>query len=206
MASTLKLTYFNGAGRAHVTRVCLGLAGIEFEDERISFQDLVAGRGEAGRSDRFPLGALPVLTLPSGKVITQSSAIARYVAKLAKLYPEDAEKALLVDEIIDTCNDCITGAPQNPDPEVKKKLREEFAAGKLKVFYSFLADKLSGSTGAYSTGTELTVADIQLYTLLKSLRSGNFDHIASDYDATWPVFESFINTMESNATFAPYKL
>jgi hypothetical protein len=33
---TLKLTYFNGTGRAEITRLLLSAAGIAFEDIRLS--------------------------------------------------------------------------------------------------------------------------------------------------------------------------
>lgn len=192
--------------RAYAIRTCLNIAGVPFEDERISFNDLKARRGESGRSKEVPLGSLPVLTFPDGKVVTQSLAIARYAAKLAKLYPEDPLQALFVDEIIDTVGDVTTNAPQNPDAETKKKLREEYAAGKMNTFYSYFAEKLTASSGPFLFGASFTVADIALYGLLKSVRGGNFDYIPGDYDAKWPVLQQFIDALEANAVFAPHKL
>ena len=46
----------------------MGIAGIPFEDEKISFEQLVEKRGPKGRSASIPLGSLPVMTLPDGKV------------------------------------------------------------------------------------------------------------------------------------------
>ena len=38
--STIKLTYFDmDGGRAETTRIALSIAGIEFEDHRISFEE-----------------------------------------------------------------------------------------------------------------------------------------------------------------------
>lgn len=108
-------------GRAFVARACFRIAGVPFEDETITFDEFKARRGEQGYSDTIPSGSLPVLTLPSGKVICQSGAILRYAAKLAKLYPTDNdEEALLIDEIVETCADIASSAPQHADPEVKK--------------------------------------------------------------------------------------
>jgi hypothetical protein len=42
--------------------------------------------------------------------------------------------------------------------------------------------------------------------MIKHFRSGKFDHVPADYDAQWSVFQTFLETMEGNATFAPYKL
>ena len=35
----VKLTYFNGRGRAEVARLILTIAGEEFEDDRVEFSD-----------------------------------------------------------------------------------------------------------------------------------------------------------------------
>jgi glutathione S-transferase len=101
--------------------------------------------------------------------------------------------------------DTLGGIARNGDPDTIKRLREEYAAGKLKTFFSYLAEKLE-SNGPYVTGAQLTVADISLYGMVKHFRSGKFDYVPVDYDAQWPVFQTFLETMEGNATFAPYKL
>ena len=163
-------------------------------------------RGETGRSSAIPLGSLPVLTLASGVVVVESAAIARYAAKLAKLYPIEPLQALFVDEILEVVADVVNGLPQNPDVDTKKKLREDYAAGKLNSYYSFLAEKLEANGGSFFVGSEFSVADIAVYGVLKGLRSGNFDFIAATYDEKWPVFQGFLDTIEANPVFAPYKL
>lgn len=139
-------------------------------------------------------------------MVTQSAAISRYAAKLANLYPSDPEQALFADEISDVVGDIGNGLPQTPDAELRKTLREAYAAGKLNTYYSYLAEKLEASAGPYFNGTTFTVADITVYGVVKMLRSGRFDHIPADYDAKWPVFESLVTALESDAVFAPYKL
>ncbi len=203
--SKLTLTYFPLPGKAYVARVCLGIAKVDWEDEKISGEELVVRRGTAGRSATIPLGQLPTLTLPSGAVITQSAAIARYAAKLANLYPTDPEQALLVDEIIDTVNDIGSAIPRPTDASLVKTQREEFAAGKLNIYFSFLAEKLAANNGPFLAGSVYSVADIYLYQVVKFIRKAVYDHIPADYDSKWPVFERFVNAMESDAVFAPYK-
>ena len=56
----VRLTYFDGAGRAELSRLILAAAGIEFEDRRIDSQDwkeLKPG-SFSGRVDSFYLGNL----------------------------------------------------------------------------------------------------------------------------------------------------
>ena len=162
-------------------------------------------KGEAGHTKEIPLGSLPVLTLADGTVVTQSMAMGRYAAKLANLYPSDPPEALFVDEILETVNDVLSLLPRNTVVDMQKTLREEYAAGKLKTFYTFFADKLAAGGGTYITGGKLSVADIALYGMVKQFRSGSFDHIPADYDAKWPEFEAFITHLEADAVFAPYK-
>lgn len=52
----------------------------------------------------MPFGQVPVLEV-DGKVINQSMAIARYVAKLVKLAGKDDMQALEIDAIVDSVND-----------------------------------------------------------------------------------------------------
>lgn len=147
---------------------------------------------------------VPILTLPSGKIVVESGAISRYAAKRAGLYPEDAEKQLLVDEILELVSSLMSKAPQDKDPELKKKNREEFAAGFLTTGFNHIASRLV--EGPLFLGTELSVADIQFYSVVKMLRSGHFDHVSTDFDAKWPVIEKFVGALEADTRFAPHKL
>lgn len=58
---TLRLTYFDGPGRADPVRWALRFAGIEFEDERLSLAEWDEMR-ESGERD-VPLHQLPLLTV-----------------------------------------------------------------------------------------------------------------------------------------------
>merc|ERR1719271_1583485 len=133
-----KFTYFDGAGRALPCRVALfnafGKDG--WTDDRLSFADF----GPKKAAGAFPLGSLPVLTLPDGREICQSMAIAVWAAKHGEkpLYPSDPTEALLVDEVFQSAFELLGKAPQDPDQEVKKKKREEFAAGGMKTFMQML--------------------------------------------------------------------
>ena len=173
IANMLKLTHFDAPSRAFTTRVAFGIANVDFEDERITYSELETRRGENGSSTEVPLGGLPVLTLPNGKAICQSGAITRYAAKRAGLYPSDPEQSLLVDEIIECAADAYTQAPQDKDDAVKKQKREEFAAGYLKKLFNLFAQRLAGA-GPYICGENLTIADIQLYGVVKAIRGGSF--------------------------------
>mmetsp|Transcript_2837 Transcript_2837/g.4618 ORF Transcript_2837/g.4618 Transcript_2837/m.4618 type:complete len:132 (-) Transcript_2837:1877-2272(-) len=94
------LTYFPVPGRGFPIRVCLGAAGVEYEDKHINYQQLVDGRGPEGASDEYPLGSVPVLKLESGVTYCQSGALLRYAGKKCGMYPKDDDDlCLAIDEV-----------------------------------------------------------------------------------------------------------
>jgi glutathione S-transferase len=171
---SLKLTYFPAAGRAFVTRLCLRAAGVPFEDERIGFPALVALKGEAGFSPAVPLGQLPIITLPSGEVVTQSGAHFRWAAKKAGLYPADADAALLVDEVMHVCDEMSSKLPQHADKEVKKSMREAFVKDVMPKYMGFLEKKLAARGGKFFGGASIDVADLSLFTTFLSIKKGSW--------------------------------
>ena len=74
-----------------------------------SFEDFGAAKAEG----KYKTG-LPVLTLPSGQEVTQSSAMLRFAGSIGadRLYPSDPSAALICDSVIDTCQDALTKCPQ----------------------------------------------------------------------------------------------
>lgn len=131
MAAKLKLTYFDmHGGRGEVARLALALGGIDFEDERISFQ--VFGENK----DSFPFGRIPVLEVDD-VVISQSNSINRYVGKLAGLYPSGALEAFHCDETMGCVEDIgtiVVSTFSIQDEEEKKKARIALAAGPITFF------------------------------------------------------------------------
>ena len=70
--SSYKVVYFDGRGRAELTRLVFGAAGQNFEDVRV--KDWPNGK------DAAPLGQLPYLVVDDLK-IPQSISMARFVAR-----------------------------------------------------------------------------------------------------------------------------
>ena len=95
------LTYFDfDGGRAEPTRIAMSIAGVEFEDCRISFSEF--GEMRAGT----PLNAVPIVKINS-VAYTQSNAMNRYFGKLAGLYPSDPWQAFLCDEVLGIVEDAF---------------------------------------------------------------------------------------------------
>ena len=171
-----KLTYFDfDGGRGEPIRIALHAAGIEFEDERLSFLEF----GEARGNMRF--NAVPVLEI-DGAQVTQSNAISRYIGKMAGLYPTDDLQALYCDEVLESLEDLSNHIVQTIglEGDELQQAREALAEGRMPVFLKGLDALLTRGGGEYFADGRVTIADIKAFLQVRSLRSGLLDHIPTD--------------------------
>ncbi len=97
------LRYFDDAkGRAELPRLIFIYGNVLFEDRTISFQEYEQARD----SGKLPFEQLPTLEV-GNTIIGQSSAIARYAAKEAGLYPLDSVQAAISDMVVDAWRDLL---------------------------------------------------------------------------------------------------
>jgi glutathione S-transferase len=173
---TYKLTYFDfDGGRGESVRIALHAAGIEFEDERLSFEEF----GEMRHTLRF--SSLPALEI-DGNPVTQSNAILRYIGKMAGLYPEDDLQALYCDEVLDANEDVyhyIVPTLFLQGDELRAA-REKLVAGWLTIYLKGLGQLLARGGGKYFANDRLTVADLKTLVQVRALRSGGMDHVPTD--------------------------
>lgn len=174
--SNYKLTYFDiDGGRAEPIRIAFHAAGIDFDDDRISFADF----GEMRRYTRF--SSVPVLEM-DGAAVTQSNAIARYVGKMAGLYPEDDLQSLYCDEAMGALEDLLhhTVRTFGLEGDELKRAREALVDGWLTVYLRGLDELLVRGGGAYFADHRLTVADLKAFVQTRSLCEGVLDHVPTD--------------------------
>ena len=171
-----KLTYFDiDGGRAEPIRIAFHVAGIDFEDNRISFAEF----GEMRSTTRF--NSVPVLEI-DGAQVTQSNAMSRYVGKMAGLYPVDDLQALYCDEVLGALEDLSNRIVRTfglPEDELKAA-REELVDGWLTTFLRGLDQLLIRGGGEYFANNQLTVADLRAFVQSRSLGSGILDYVPKD--------------------------
>ena len=174
--SGYKLTYFDiDGGGGEVTRIALHAAGMEFEDNRISFPAV----GEARRNMRF--NAVPVLEV-DGEEVSQSDAMSRYVGRLAGLYPTDPMQALYCDEVMGALEDLTHFTVQTfgLEGDALKEARKQLVDGKMTVFLKGVQGLLHRGGGEYFADNQLTVADLRSFVQVRSLSAGLLDHVPAD--------------------------
>lgn len=171
-----RLTYFDiDGGRGEPVRIAFHAAGVDFEDDRISFPEFMEKREDM----RFTCA--PVLYV-DGVAVTQSNSMCRYVGKLAGLYPEDALQALYCDEAMGAVEDLLHQIVPTfgLEGDALKEAREKLAEGWITVFLRGLGELMERGGGEYFADGRLTVADLKVFVQIRSLESGNLEHIPGD--------------------------
>lgn len=171
-----KLNYFDiDGGRGEVTRIALHVAGIDFEDNRLSFPQFA----EARTNMRF--NAVPTLEI-DGEEFSQSDAMSRYVGRLAGLYPTDPLQAMYCDEVLGAYEDLTHFVVRTfgLEGDALQEARQNLMEGKMTVFLIGLQELLQRG-GEYFADNQLTIADIRSYVQIKSLSAGVLDHIPADF-------------------------
>ena len=174
--SSYKLTYFDfDGGRAEPIRIAFHAAGIDFEDNRLSFPEF----SEMRQGTRF--NSVPVLEI-DGAAVTQSNALSRYVGKMAGLYPADDLQALYCDEVLGALEDLSHYIVRTfgLQGEELRLAREELVDGWLSVYLRGLDELLARGGGEYFADNGLTVADLKALSQTRWLRSGGLDYVPTD--------------------------
>ncbi|MCP4341637.1 MAG: glutathione S-transferase [Desulfobulbaceae bacterium] len=174
--STYKLTYFDiDGGRAEPIRIAFHTAGIDFEDNRISFAEF----GEMRSSTRF--NSVPVLEV-DGAQITQSNALSRYIGKMADLYPLDNLQALYCDEVLGALEDLTHYIVRTYglQEEELQLARQNLVDGWMSTYLRGLDQLLIRGGGNYFADNQLTVADLRAFVQTRSLSAGILDYVPTD--------------------------
>ncbi len=129
----------------------------------------------------LPFNCVPVLEI-DGDQVTQSNALARYVGRMAGLYPEDDLQALYCDEVMGAVEDLLHSMVLTfgLEGEELREAREKLVAGWLTVFVRGLGDLLTRGGGEYFADNRLTMADLKVFVITRWLRSGSLEHVPAD--------------------------
>lgn len=165
MAPTYRLTYFDATGIGECIRFLFSYGGIPFEDNRIEF-NLNKWRT---RKDKPMYGFLPLLEV-DGKMVNQSIAIARFLAKKVGLVGKDDWENLEIDAVVDTQNDLrlkLTELLLTLDKDKKTEIKEEYRKNLLPYYLSRFETQV-GENGGYFVGGKLTLADFHFVGVLNA--------------------------------------
>lgn len=175
-----KLTYFNSRGIAEPIRFMFALAGVEYEDYRFPAEPVEILGGVARPAafiqtkENYPFAQVPVLEV-NGKVMAQSRAIERYLAKQFGFFGHNDYEAQLIDSVVEHLHDLTLAFRQaeEKDKATNSKTEEDrFFGGTLATGLRYLNRfaVAHGTASNHSTlvGSSLSLADICLFYFLSS--------------------------------------
>lgn len=190
---TYKLIYFNGRGRAELSRLIFAQAGQEYEDCRVDKD------GWAAIKPDTPFGQLPVLEV-DGVKLCQSMAMARYLAKTFGLAGKNDLESALVDVIADCGEDMtqpLISLVHEKDEGRKAEMKKKFEEEQLPESLAKLEKMLKGD---YFVGDEMTWADIAI---AQSLTWPAMAGVTVNYDKI-PKLKALKDRVESSPKIAAW--
>ena len=163
-------------------------AGLEWEDVHMQFKDFGALKKEGDFGPSLPLGSLPVLDLGDGVKHVQSYAMCKFICVKygLSLYPTDPYKQFLVDEVSLTCDELAGKAPHSKDQVEKKRLREEFANGRMVGFMELHTVIERRIQGPFVLGAEVSVADLSVLNVMGMIQNKDWDYVDPSYLDKYP--------------------
>jgi glutathione S-transferase len=182
-APKLKFTYFPSQGRGEPIRLAFHIGDIEFEDERVSNEGMLA------RKPSLPFNQFPVLEV-NGEEISQALAILRYAGTMSGLYPmTDPIAAYRVDELLSILDEMFYNplwgeSHREKDMEKKEPLRAKLSTVVPKTL-GFLEKRIGNNKGPYAAGSNLTIVDLAIYSVVVDF-SINLPKIMSTMKDSYP--------------------
>ncbi|CAJ0960591.1 unnamed protein product, partial [Mesorhabditis belari] len=155
-----KLIYFDLRGRAEVSRQLFALAGVPYEDHRVSFEEWPEFK------PKTPFGQMPLLEV-DGVVLAQSMTIARYLARKFGFSGANDWEAAQIDALSDTMHDYFNEqknffsimagrVPGDKDAAMK----ELFEPARDKYFPIFVEKYLKKNSSGFLIGNKVSYADL----------------------------------------------
>lgn len=153
-----KLYYFDCFAKAEPCRMALNLAGIRFEDIRVTGPSWK----ELKESGKLEFGQMPMLELADGTQLVQSNSILRFLGAKYGLTPKDPMLAHKGDELMehwgqDFFNKHMTKILYGKEEE-REGMMETFTTVEVPKFFEKLAELLP-SNEKYICGNKLTIYD-----------------------------------------------
>jgi len=176
-----KLIYFDApVSRGEECRLALHLAGIDFDDVRITPAAWPAMK------EQTPYGGLPVLELPGKPALAHSNAILVLIGRRHGLHPADDFEAARHEGMmqhVETLRAVVSPTLRMEEAE-KKAAREALVAGFLPAWAKAAERNILGTP--FFGGDTLQVVDLKLHMAVRWFIGGKVDYVPATIFADCP--------------------
>lgn len=176
-----KLTYFDApVSRGEECRLALHVAGVDFEDNRITRDAWLAMKATS------PYGGLPIFELPGKPPLGHSNAILALIGRKHDLHPADAFEAARHEGMMAHVEDlrAHVGPTLRMGDAEKKAAREAMVAGYLPAWANHAEHNITGEP--FFGGAKLNVVDLKLHMAVRWFIGGKVDHIPATIFSGYP--------------------
>lgn len=195
------LTYFDFAGsRGEECRLALHVAGVEFEDERLPRDQWAA------RKPTTPYGAVPVLTVEGRGQLAQSNAILSFIGHSHGMLPADPFEAARHEAVLAAVEDFrghLNPTMRIADPVAKQAAREAFARDVLPPWAASIEGQIA-KDGPFFGGANISVADLKLFIIVRSIKDGVIDHVPATSFAPYERLERLYDAVRTHPAVAAW--
>jgi glutathione S-transferase len=192
-----RLVYFDSpVSRGEECRLALHLAGVDFEDVRLSREEWLA------RKPTTPFGSVPVFEVPGRPSLGQSNAILVLIGRQHGLHPTDAFEAAQHEALMCHVEDLrasVSPTLRITDDAEKKKAREAL----VQTFFPTWganAEKHLPSDGPFVAGSKIHVVDLKLYMAVRWFANGKVDHVPATVFASFPKLTRLFEAVHNDPT------
>ncbi len=176
------LTYFDmSASRGEECRLALHVAGVDFEDRRLTREQWMALKPST------PFGGLPLFDMPGHPTIADSNAILVFVGRRHGLHPKDDFEAARHEAMmsyVEALRHHVSPTMRMENADEKKAARERLAATYLPTWGANVEKQIGD--GPFFGGAAISVVDFKLHMTVRWFRSGALDHIPTTIFADYP--------------------
>jgi glutathione S-transferase len=190
-----KLTYFDApVSRGEECRLALHVAGVDFEDVRLTREQWVALKPST------PFGSVPTFEMPGQAVLAQSNAILVFIGRTWGLHPENLFEAARHEMMMCHVEDLRSNVGPTlrmTDEAEKKKARLALLEGYLPT-WARNAEKQIGE-GPFFGGSKINVVDMKIHMALRWFAGGKVDHIPATVFADYPKLNRVHDSVRDHA-------
>ncbi|EDV25617.1 expressed hypothetical protein [Trichoplax adhaerens] len=168
-----RLTYFNSRGRGEIIRYLFALAGVPYEDVRVTSEEWKKMKSDS----KAPFGQLPMLEVDD-KVLCQSHAIAAYLARefgFAGKTSADEYKVYAVQGAVTDVMTKLIGIFFEADEAKKAEKLKDFSENFLPPWLSAVEKVYKEGGTSFFVGDSLTLGDLYFLLTAETLQSMNKD-------------------------------
>jgi len=174
--TTYKLYYFNVKALAEPIRFLFAYGGLPYEDIRIERSDWPSIK------ETMPMGHMPVLEV-DGKKVSESIAIARYVAHKVGLSGSNDWENLLIDSVVDTIIDLrqkMLAVFMESDENVKQTKKATLTTETFPFYFSKL-EEIAKENNGHLVASKFTWADFIFAAMLELMKIMEGEDIIDKY-------------------------